>query len=129
MNKEEVKKNYPNSFSLLLAPMRDSLEKFQKSIAGEGNDVTFPEIKDEYLEAGAQSLLSVNQRVLYDFFDKNNVYCSINKPHVKDSQFEYSVYSNSLNTGIKGKENNRMLIEEVVFTNAFMLLEKQLNGK
>ena len=117
---------YPKAAEAFYSFMETSLKELQKRLLQdipEGVDSTIPEISKDIVKPYAESVLTTNHRVLYDFFDSVEVWIVIDYDYDrKDSpewfhriQGETSAYFNS-----------RIETEIAAFTKAFAILENIL---
>lgn len=79
LNIKELVKTYPKSGQLLKNWTKKMLSNFQTLITGSkdpniNKGLELPEITDDMAEKALEGLVSINFRLLYDFFDENRVY-------------------------------------------------------
>jgi len=116
MNYKEISEKYPKAYNLLV--------KNRESVYG-----------IEYQGDGWY-----HTRDLYDFFDENEIWISIelevqytreededgNNPHYVPEGFYYTIHNNSYHLGTGGEFPTRTEAEEAAFTKALSLLEDKL---
>lgn len=127
MNVNEIKKTYPKSHKVLLEFIKKYLDGFQKSMVGQvGVDTEFPEVDDAIAEQATQALITLYKRMLYDFFDENEVYISLE--YIGDENLSENYWCSTINAEEDRNYfgDNRIEAEELGFERAFKTLEDKL---
>lgn len=128
---------FPKSKKLLQEFAKKNLLAFQKNIMKENKveGVEIPEITDDMAENYATALLSTNPRILYDFFDEQEIYLSIRNAR-KDNfyfswnvKFDKGVYKDCSKAAGKSSISSfktRLECEDDAYKFIFKLLEEKL---
>jgi len=114
-------KEFPKSKKLLQEFGKKNLLAFQKNIMKEApvEGLEIPEISDEMAESYANALLTTQPRILYDFFDENELYISV----IRNADNWSADVEGTDETGLY---NTRIEAEFALFKIAFKLLEEKL---
>lgn len=116
----QVKEKYPKAYSLLIEWTKRYLVGFQQLImVGVEEDVELPTISTEMAEKAAEGMMSVNFRILYDFFDENKQYILITHFNV-NGKFSFIINGKVTNLQF----DNRTEAEIDAFDHAFENIEK-----
>jgi len=121
MNKTDIEKNYPKSYSLLKSWVASTT---QNLMGKDQNAKAVQEVMKMFpMEAIIMSMLSVNQRQIFDYLDNHNVFILINK--VYKGEWSYSIGDN-LEGERYGEFLTRKECEEEAIKQGFSILEKIL---
>ena len=115
---KEIKEKYPKSYKLLLNWTKETLLSFQRLLMGNLDQSKLPVIEDATAESALDGFIKVNYRLLYDFFDKNDLHIST----IYDGEGLFSYRVGGV-TG--GSAESRSEIEVDAFNKAFEQLEKK----
>lgn len=82
---EGIKQAFPIAATAFIEWFKVSLVGFQKELVTQSNGkVEIPDITEEMVEKGADTILGYQLRALYEFFDIMGVYLSIGPPFKSD---------------------------------------------
>lgn len=114
----QIKENYPKTYKELVAFGKAMLDKTIDRMIQVGEEK--PELTDEMLEGFTNSVLSINPRSLYDFFDQRDIKICV-MPHT-DTDDLWLYYNNKLKHS--SSTDSRIDAEEKAFLEAFEYYEK-----
>lgn len=128
---------FPKSKKLLGEFGKRNLSAFQKNIMKEREieGVEIPEITDEMADSYASALLTTNPRILFDFFDENEIFISIRCAAKDVFYFRWNVkfdkgndveHPEALGRSTASNFTTRLECEKEAFNLAFKLLEEKL---
>lgn len=116
LNFKEIKEKYPKSYKLLLNWTKETLLSFQRLLMGDLDQTKLPVIEDATAESALDGFIKVNYRLLYDFFDKNAVYITIDVDQKGEFRNNFKPHPHT----------DRMSCEVDGFETAFETLESKL---
>ena len=120
MNLEETIKECPKAHAALKQHIITGLQAMQKAMLPpdvQEGEYELPDLNTFLTEEMIMHTLKTNVRVLYDFFDKNEVYVTINK---------LNRWSFTVNDGISQFYDSRFEAELEGFAATFKILEGKL---
>ncbi len=118
LNFKEIKEKYPKSYKLLVDWTKGTLLSFQRMIMGDLKQENLPEISDEMGEKALEGFIKVNYRLLFDFFDRNDMNISI----IYDGEGLFSFRVGGI---VGGSAESRTEVEIDAFNKAFEQLENK----
>lgn len=120
-------KDFPKSKALLFSTFKKILIAMQNGFIAKANKegMEIPEVGDAVVNKYMDLSLSQDSyiRLLYDFFDSNKVFISINR---SGSGFAYTITNEEENGSTKSGFNNRLETEKDAFASSFRVLENKL---
>lgn len=124
---EQVLKDSPKSLKALREHIIQGLVAFQQQVSPAGENVELPDVNQFVTEEVVMNLLQSNIRILYDFFDKNEVYVFIDR-RPESGKWCFSIEYKKENMGgfISDLFPDRFATEVGAFTSALKKLETVL---
>lgn len=113
--------DFPKSKEKLKGFVKQTLLKFQEVSSEAAKEAFIPEVTEEMVDQYIQVILLLQSRNLYDFFDMNKLYITI------DYVYQEGFMANIVGTEFSSKKYDyRVGAEKEVFEEAFKILEETL---
>ena len=122
---KEIEESTPKALKKLLDWVRGGLEGYQRvamtQLQVDSSSIKIPEVTEEHVQKAAEALLVSYFRTLYDFFDQNKIFLTM------DYIFEEGFIINVVGSEYLGHGSVTRIEAEIIgFREAFRVLEEQL---